>query len=54
MEYQRQHSTPERLFRRAILNGVTPPAETIAVLEARGVNTSELEARIRQSLEFKH
>jgi hypothetical protein len=54
MEYQRTHSTPERLFRHAILNGITPPADVRATLEARGVNTDALEARLRQSWEFKH
>lgn len=54
MEYQRQHSSPERLFRAAILNGVQPTATNIAQLEARGVNVAELEARLRQQMEFKH
>ena len=54
MEYQRNHSTPERTFRNAILNGEQPTMTVVAQLEARGVNVSELEARLRQSAEYKH
>jgi hypothetical protein len=54
MEYQSKHSSPERIFRAAILNGVEPPATVRAVLEANGVNTGELEARLRQQVEYRH
>lgn len=42
----------DRIARAAILNGVSVPAHTAAVLEARGVNLGELEARILQNMEF--
>lgn len=45
-------SDPSRVFRAAILNGVTPPATVVAQLEARGINVGELEQRLRQSVEF--
>jgi hypothetical protein len=45
---------PQRIFRAAIMNGVTPPPVVVAQLEARGVNVGELETRLRQSLEPKH
>jgi hypothetical protein len=54
MEYQAKHSSPDRVFRAAVLNGVPIPEQTRAVLEARGVNTDELEARIRQQIEWRH
>jgi hypothetical protein len=54
MEYQATHSSPNRIFRAAILNGVTPPADVVAKLEAMGINTGELEARLRQSVEHRH
>jgi hypothetical protein len=54
MEYQKKHSTPERLFRAAILNGITPPPAVVETLEARGVNTSALEQRLRQQMEWRH
>lgn len=54
MEYQRTHSGDMRIFRAAILNGVSVDETTRARLEARGINTDELEARLRQSVEFKH
>lgn len=44
---------PQRLFRAAILNGVTPPPIVTAQLEARGVNVAELELRLRSSLEHR-
>lgn len=43
----------ERLARHAIINGVPIPPKTAAVLEARGVNISELEYRVRQNMEFR-
>ncbi len=54
MEYQRTHSSPEREFRKAVLAGVEPPITARATLEARGIDTSELERRLRQSAELKH
>jgi len=54
MEYQTKHTDPARLFRAAILNGIPPREVDRAALEARGVNTDELEARLRQSVECKH
>jgi hypothetical protein len=54
MEYQIKHSSPDRVFRAAVLNGVPVPEHTRAVLEARGVDTAELEARIRQQLDWRH
>jgi hypothetical protein len=54
LEYQSKHSSPDRVFRAAVLNGVPVPEQTRAVLEARGVNTDELEARIRQQIEWRH
>jgi hypothetical protein len=43
---------PHRIARAAILNGVPIPAVTVAQLQARGVNVGELEARLRQNMEF--
>jgi hypothetical protein len=54
MEYQAKHSSPDRIFRAAVLNGTPVPEQTRAVLEARGVNTSELEARILQQIGWRH
>jgi hypothetical protein len=54
MEYQSTHSTAERRFRTAVLNGDVPDAITVAQLQARGIDVSALEARLRQSMEFKH
>jgi hypothetical protein len=54
MEYQAKHSSPDRIFRAAVLNGVPVPEQTRATLEARGVDTAELEARIRQQVEWGH
>lgn len=51
MEYQRTHTSPQRIFRAAILNGLPIPETARAALEAVGINTGELEARIRQQLE---
>lgn len=54
MEYQTKHSTAEREFRKAVLDGVEPSIIARATLEARGINTDALEARIRQSKEYRH
>ena len=44
---EREPMNPMRIFRAAILNGVTPPATVIAALEARGIDVGELENRLR-------
>jgi hypothetical protein len=54
MEYHAQQDSAHRNFRAAVLNGRTPDPKDSARLEARGINTSELEYRLRQSTEFKH
>lgn len=38
-----------RVYRAAILNGVEPPAYTVAALEAQGVNVGALKDRIMDS-----
>jgi hypothetical protein len=45
---QTQYDRDAQLVRAAILNGVPLPAQSVARLEARGVNVGEMEARIRQ------
>ena len=42
------NADPQRLFRAAILNGVPVPETVRATLEARGIDTSELERRLLQ------
>jgi hypothetical protein len=37
-----------RIFRAAIMNGITPSPVVVAQLEARGMNVGELETRLRQ------
>ncbi len=54
MEYQRTQSSAHREFRNAVLNGVEPPITARATLEARGIDTHELEQRLRQQGEFRH
>jgi hypothetical protein len=54
MTLQPKHSSPDRVFRAAVLNGVPVPEQTRATLEARGVDTAELEQRIRQQIEWRH
>lgn len=54
MEYQAKHSSPDRVFRAAVLNGVPVPEQTRATLEARGVDTWELEQRIRQQIGWRN
>ncbi|MGY3589313.1 hypothetical protein [Bradyrhizobium sp. USDA 4350] len=44
---------PLRIFRASILNAAPVPEGVRATLEARGINTDELEHRLRQSLGFK-
>ena len=41
-----------RIARAAVLNGVSIPETTKAVLEARGIDVGELEQRIRQNMEL--
>lgn len=54
MEVQTQHTDAARIFRAAIFNGSPIPETARAVLEARGVDTQELEVRLRQSIEWSH
>ena len=54
MEYQVKASNPHRIFRAAILKGVTPPEYVEAQLRTMGVDVGELETRLRQQVEFKH
>lgn len=54
MQVQTPHTNLQRIFRAAILNGTTPSHSVVAQLEAIGINTSELEQRIRQQVEFRH
>lgn len=54
MEYQAKHSSPQRVFRAAVLNGVPVPEVVRALLESQGINTGELENRLRQQVEFRH
>lgn len=42
-----------KVFRACVLNAVPIPAQTLAVLEARGVDVGELETRIRESIGFR-
>lgn len=42
----------QRIARMAILNGMPVPTFSASVLEAQGINVSDLEARIRQNMEF--
>jgi hypothetical protein len=54
MEYQIKHSSAAREFRNAVLRGIEPSITARATLEARGIDTSELERRLRQSAEYRH
>lgn len=54
MEYQTKHTSAHREFRNAVLNGVEPSIVSRATLEARGIDTFELERRIRQAAEYRH
>lgn len=54
MEYQTKHSSSSRNFRNDVLRGVEPSIIDRATLEARGIDTQALEARIRQSREMYH
>lgn len=42
-----------RIARSAVLNGVAIPAQTVAVLSARGINVGELETRLRENMGFR-
>ena len=53
MEYQVKHSSPQRAFRAAVLNDEPVPEVIRAALEAIGINTSELEERLRQQIKVK-
>lgn len=50
MQCQCDHMSPQRLFRHAILNGSPVPETARARLEAIGIDTYELENRLRQQL----
>lgn len=54
MEYQATQDSAHRNFRDAVLNGRPIDPKDQARLEALGINTFELEYRLRQSTEFKH
>lgn len=54
MEYQTKNMCASRVFRAAIFNGVAVPEAVRATLEARGINTQELEARLRQQITWSH
>jgi hypothetical protein len=54
MQQQQKYDRDAQLVRAAILNGVQPPAQSVARLEARGINVGELEHRIRQQIEWRH
>ena len=43
----------DRVFRACVLNAVPIPAQTLAVLEGRGVDVAALETRIRESIGFR-
>lgn len=43
----------DRLFRACVLNAVPIPAQTLAVLEARGVDVGALETRILSNIGFQ-
>lgn len=53
MEYECKQTSPQRVFRAAILNGIPVPECARAQLEALGINTAELETRIRQQIEWR-
>lgn len=44
---------PLRIARAAVLNGMSIPATTIAVLEARGIDVGKLEFRLHQEMGVK-
>lgn len=48
-----QYLDPSRIARNAVLNGLPIPAQAAAQLEARGINVSDLEARLRLNQEFR-
>lgn len=45
--------SPDRIFRTAVLNGDPVPEKARVFLEARGIDTAALEARLRLHLEFR-
>jgi hypothetical protein len=47
-----QKTNDERIIRAAIINNVPLPPQSVARLEARGINVGEMESRIRQ--QFAH
>lgn len=50
---EREPMSHMRIFRAAIMNGVTPPATTVAALEAQGIDVGELEYRLHAMLEWR-
>lgn len=48
--HSREHTNPMKLFRAAVLNSVPVPETVRAQVEAQGVNTQELEARLLQQV----
>jgi hypothetical protein len=48
--HSREHTNPMRIFRAAILNSVPVPEAARAQLQAQGVDTGELEARLLQQI----
>lgn len=51
---QTSHSLDHnRIVRAAVLNGVSIPETSKAILEAQGIDVGELTTRIRQNMEFK-
>lgn len=54
MEYQAKHTSPDRIFRAAVLNSVPVPETARALLQAQGIDTHELEARLLQQIGWRH
>jgi hypothetical protein len=50
MEYASKTSSDMRSLRAAVLNGVEPPLDVVARLEAQGLNVDETIARIQLTL----
>jgi hypothetical protein len=48
-----QYGNDERLVRAAIINGLPLPSQSVARLEARGIDVWEMENRIRQQFEVR-
>lgn len=48
--HSREHTNPMRIFRAAILNSAPVPEKERAILQAQGIDTQELEARLLQQI----